>query len=271
MAGLFASSEKEKLEYENFNKSQESASSLIGSSIIYSIVAIPYCGLKLYYIATRNLKYELVIMLAILSACDIILFSSLWLICYFKHFTSFRSRKVDNLVDVLQGIFILGFTSYAGLWLLMRLNEGQCEVIISVYDFACNPQQNSDGLPIETILMLMFVPVTFSVILRNTSMEMKLTSWVLTVILILSSSAFINFIPNLPYLFTYVMVSLFFIYETERQNRLIFFMANKYKTLLEENERLADESYANELRHMIGNLAHDLKTVTIINYFLLQY
>jgi hypothetical protein len=50
--------------------------------------------------------------------------------------------------------------------------------------------------------------------------------------------------------------------EMRRQNITYFFVSQRLEVLLSENERLADESLANELRHMIGNVAHDLKTVS---------
>jgi signal transduction histidine kinase len=40
----------------------------------------------------------------------------------------------------------------------------------------------------------------------------------------------------------------------------VFLLSQNQENLLRENERLAEETHANELRHMIGNVAHDLKT-----------
>ena len=33
---------------------------------------------------------------------------------------------------------------------------------------------------------------------------------------------------------------------------------------MELNKKLAEEAHANEMRHMIGNVAHDLKTVSVL-------
>ena len=51
------------------------------------------------------------------------------------------------------------------------------------------------------------------------------------------------------------------LYENQRQTISVYLLTQNQKNLLEENERLAAETHANELRHMIGNVAHDLKTV----------
>eukprot|EP01034_Spumella_vulgaris_P044660 gene44660-biopygen37992 len=50
------------------------------------------------------------------------------------------------------------------------------------------------------------------------------------------------------------------VYEAQRQSMSLFLVSQNQENLLLENERLADETHATELRHMIGNVAHDLKT-----------
>jgi hypothetical protein len=53
----------------------------------------------------------------------------------------------------------------------------------------------------------------------------------------------------------------FAISDIQIRNILIFLTAKKLKFVIDEKERLAAETRANELRHMIANVAHDLKTV----------
>jgi hypothetical protein len=67
----------------------------------------------------------------------------------------------------------------------------------------------------------------------------------------------------------YVPTSILMMLELKRQNMTFFARSEKLQYLLTENERLANESYATELRHMIGNVAHDLKTV--FYFFILSY
>ena len=54
--------------------------------------------------------------------------------------------------------------------------------------------------------------------------------------------------------------AMFMLIEYHRQVWHSFQMNRQLGTILDENCRLADEVKANELRHMIGNVAHDLKT-----------
>jgi hypothetical protein len=60
----------------------------------------------------------------------------------------------------------------------------------------------------------------------------------------------------------YICFCLFMIYEYKRQNLSKFLLAQNLQLAIEENERMSDELHANEMSHMIGNVAHDLKTVS---------
>ena len=55
--------------------------------------------------------------------------------------------------------------------------------------------------------------------------------------------------------------TLIVMYTFQRQTLSLFLVNQSQKRLLDDNERLAEENHAKELRHMIGNVAHDLKTV----------
>jgi signal transduction histidine kinase len=49
------------------------------------------------------------------------------------------------------------------------------------------------------------------------------------------------------------------LYENQRQNLILYFVVKRQRKLLAENKQLSEET-TTELRHMIANVAHDLKT-----------
>jgi CheY-like chemotaxis protein len=208
----------------------------------------------------------------VFEVCDISLMLVYWVIMYLrrgdKGHTLNARKSVDpdlykgtSLKVMLQNVFIIGITLLIGFWLLMRVAEGQCEKTLSLNNFSCNPNQDSDGLPIETVVVLMLLPMTFCVAFRGTSFSIQLLSWALTLVFVFATAVYVRINQNIPYFLVYAPVSLFLIYESERQNKVIFLVTDRLAQLLEENERLADETHANELRHMVGNVAHDLRTV----------
>ena len=66
------------------------------------------------------------------------------------------------------------------------------------------------------------------------------------------------------------VLDFFVLSEYHRQNWLAFTVRRKLQKLLFDNARLAEEVKSNELRHMIGNVAHDLKTVSVLSCLVLS-
>ena len=50
--------------------------------------------------------------------------------------------------------------------------------------------------------------------------------------------------------------------DVQLRNITIFFTQRRLKEALLENEKMQEANHANEMRSMIGNVAHDLKTVS---------
>jgi hypothetical protein len=51
--------------------------------------------------------------------------------------------------------------------------------------------------------------------------------------------------------------------ELRRQNEDMFRLTESLHQSLEDNEKMAEELRLNEMKMMIGNVAHDLKTVRV--------
>lgn len=61
----------------------------------------------------------------------------------------------------------------------------------------------------------------------------------------------------------WLIIGVILLYEHYYQHLSIFLMAYRNQQTIEEKDRDADRRSAAEMRHMIGNVAHDLKTVSI--------
>lgn len=142
-------------------------------------------------------------------------------------------------------------------WLLSRVLTGQCRDQDETW--FCNPYHDNNNIPIESVIGVILVPVTAAMVL-NVCWYTKMLNWVSTVIVlsIATTQADIDFLEFI--LITYIPTSFILIYVNERYFQSMFQMHQQLKHTLAENERLADETHANELRSMIGNVAHDLKT-----------
>jgi signal transduction histidine kinase len=108
---------------------------------------------------------------------------------------------------------------------------------------------------------LIAIPLLLVLILRETRRALMIgiagiiiSSLILCAVLLAST----NIIP-----FTIIYISFFVVGAEDffRQYLYFFILARKLKTTLETNIELAEQNKATELRHMIANVAHDLKTV----------
>ena len=79
---------------------------------------------------------------------------------------------------------------------------------------------------------------------------------------LLGSYIYINFSQYYLVIILQFLSALFIMYESRYFQMTLYFMYVSLKQVIEENEKKADEVHATELRHMIGNVAHDLKTVS---------
>jgi hypothetical protein len=78
-----------------------------------------------------------------------------------------------------------------------------------------------------------------------------------TLILYSIKASYFNFLPGG---IAFIILSMIF-YDLHRQRIQSFLTNIKLREILNERERNADAIHAMEMRHMIGNVAHDLKTV----------
>lgn len=266
--------EMEERKYTVFNETQESWISFRILSVLYNILFLGGLLPRLEFLTRQNVQgwdYTSTVIYLVVNACLMLIY---WWIMYLRRNDTGSTLNARKAVDLdsysgsslkvkLQSIFVIGITLLYCYWLLLRVVAGQCEQTLSFYNFRCNPNQERDGLPIESLVILMFIPMTFCVAFRGTPFVIQVVSWVISIVGMFSTAAFVRVNQNIPIFLVYIPASLFMIYENERQNRVTFMVTERLSYLLEENERLADETHANELRHMVGNVAHDLRTVSL--------
>lgn len=172
-------------------------------------------------------------------------------------------------VIILHSVWVIGTTiSFALSLIVSEVHHGSCANTASLACKDHDPEHFSETLMIITTL----IPFILSLIAKGSEWNVTILSWVIaftTVLVLLSTydkneitSTFLIFLP----------LSLIFGLEIRRQNLSEYLIFQQLQELLATRERESDEKYALEMRHMIGNVAHDLKTVscpsTLIYYFL---
>ncbi len=161
---------------------------------------------------------------------------------------------LENLLSVLT-------TGNIGMSLIARVLNGECFSLDQSHMFGCNSEYASRALPQEHLLILMLIPLVYSVVYKVVRWEYICISWVLVIVSVCISIGISGATQSIPCLLIYIPTSFIVLYENHRQNLILFFVTQEQRQLLERNKVLS-ENAQNELRHMIANVAHDLKTVS---------
>eukprot|EP01031_Cornospumella_fuschlensis_P032188 gene32188-38932_t len=166
----------------------------------------------------------------------------------------------------LRSYIVLAITLVFILRLFLRAFTGKCHGDnSSASPFAerlnCNPNTDSSNLPKESILGLMLLPLLFSLTMREISVKVVLISWLAVVLAVLI--AVVGVAKDDTYvamIIVYILPSLAMIFENYRYNKSLFLVTLRLRNTLKERDENADQVHATEMRHMIANVAHDLKT-----------
>jgi len=149
-------------------------------------------------------------------------------------------------LSALNGIFIQDCKNYPSIVRISALGwDGGCQKDITA----------------ELLAFFVIDPVVFVVSFCETRLLLVML-WIGSTGLVLVFVS-IHYQSNCTlYLILWICCLLIFVIELHVQKVWVFHVHHEMKEALLENERKADETYAEELRHMIGNVAHDLKTVS---------
>lgn len=127
-------------------------------------------------------------------------------------------------------------------------------------------------LPVDIAVVTLLLPVIHILMLRGISFIVDVSLWLFTVVVIVVSIVYLEAYSSAYIVVLIILITLLIMFITQR-NHIIEFAANQTlqqaleesMKLLEENIRAADSRHASEMRSMIANVAHDLKTVITID------
>ena len=189
----------------------------------------------------------------------------------FKMCDTFITRgfggKIEDFIAV-GGIVVIG------MYLIARVHAGQCAESTNIWESqTCNPVADSGSIPHDEVLLLYAIPIACQSILRGISVRALIISWALVLSFVVYS---IMEVKGWLEIWT-VLYSILFINiscETERFNRVMFIQSKAlahdtdrrlesekyFKKRHAEDERKLKEQETLQLRSLMGNVAHDLKT-----------
>jgi hypothetical protein len=107
------------------------------------------------------------------------------------------------------------------------------------------------------------IPTLLFTCIKTTSLREMALLIIVNLVLNIGLVAYADILIAIGALVFFSLFSIFMLLEYNRQSLVSFTLGEKLHQTIALNERMKEEIQARELRHMIGNIAHDLKTVGI--------
>ena len=210
---------------------------------------------------------------------DIIVAMLSWINCFLFFFLVYRQTKhcsnsnnfLANITkrksSIIHYCLIITITLSYCLRLIVRTMSGCCDP--SQYksgfpflaEWNCNPYHQIGLLPMDSAVALMFTPIAYPAIFRECRLHMVVSSLLLIVITFILSSFLLESSKPLYIVSIYVVLCAFIGIDCPRQSLISFLAHKKYQQASLENQKMAHQTEV-EMRHVLGNVAHDFKTVS---------
>jgi uncharacterized protein YceK len=191
-----------------------------------------------------------------------------WIIIGMRAWKRFRMNSFSPTSTLLllriESLYAVGTCVSSVLSIVANLEVGHCAPGVDSNDFSawgCTVDPKHQ-MPESAMMASLFLPLLLTVIVKGATWSSISLGFLIIVVSNIAFMIHYDLMCSMPAFLTFVPLCLVVLYEQQRQSISLFLLSQNQEHLLRENERLAEETHANELRHMIGNVAHDLKTVS---------
>ena len=177
--------------------------------------------------------------------------------------------KYSSWCRQLECLFIISCTASVGTHLLLRALLGECKTDISTILYSsqyCNPYASLNCIPEDAVPFLLMVPISLQIILRGVPSAAVFASWVISFLFWITTVLYVGATSSStmsnPVLFIITAV-IMYEYEHQTLQRYLSTVTHErtiQRTLYVDHEKRVMASQAIELRNLIANVAHDLKT-----------
>lgn len=187
------------------------------------------------------------------------------------HFKGYFFQNKENVLNALTPSFTADLESYwlmgcsfcLSLVLFALAHNGECSASEGSIQMAksCNYSGDPSMLPMDLVMTLFFGPIIHAIVLKGATFFSVIVALSMNATSLFTTMYFYRMSFGGPLILLFCPMCVLVLYEFQRQGIVVFLMSQSQALLLEEIDRLSIQT-SKELRSMIGNVAHDLKTVS---------
>lgn len=252
--------------YDSFNYSNISSSSLLSVAGLTTLCLIPLWVIGGYQLLLYTDSFDRTLNWIVSLAFLLLVDGGLWFAWYHRTYWTSRCCSTDipeserrRFIHALKASFLayVALTSYR---LIDRATGGHCQDERVVW--GCHLSGEHLSLPADSLFLCMIMPLVFTFITRGAYPLFGLGLFALAVSACVFSIAWLAAYQSISLVAFYFLFGLVLISEAKRQNCTIFLLYRNLEAYVEQREKAVDNDLSTEMRHMIANVAHDLKTVS---------
>jgi hypothetical protein len=187
---------------------------------------------------------------------------------------SFRSTFMQKLfqekyvLNLCSSMFFLSVSLLYGLLIIFRTLTGPCQSRIEFpIDLNCNPYHAVPLFPMDTAFIGMSIPILIVTAMKEKRIYLPVLSWLIILFSLVFSAIALNSIRSIPIIITFVVLSISLMVDGFLMQSFAVKLIDQVKETMEERQKFADTQKTSEMKDVIGNVAHDLKTVSDIFHF----
>jgi hypothetical protein len=247
-------------EYRKFNSPFKSIYMLV---TIVSVIAIIFIPLSYFGMTASNYDSKFVGCFISYLLLTLVMFSYAVLLIITK---STKNDRLKNILDryepVIDGSYLILTALLNGSFLFFRILGGTCIHDSFGQKYYCNPTQGS--LPETHTILMMIIPFTSVVIFRSARCSIQLLAWLIVIFFLVTSTSRLSDVYSTAWVSVigYVVLGGIILFDSRRQSFFTYELNKLLQASTAQITALKECEYADEMRHLIGNVAHDLKTVS---------
>ncbi len=108
----------------------------------------------------------------------------------------------------------------------------------------------------------MLIPIFFCCVMREMRIVLTIAAWSIVMFTLIYCTCLLPSFMSIYALIIYGLASYAIMLDSFKQYLLLYLLSRQLKKTIDVNQELTDQNKATEMRHMIANVAHDLKTVS---------
>ncbi len=188
-----------------------------------------------------------------------------WILLYTLRNTkinSFKHALQTYWLPILENVWIAGSVFALNFMLYIITSENQCYSQSSRKYTLCHDAKGR--MPDAWMAFALLFPIVAAVVVKSVKNEVLTVCCIGNLGFSLALMVYFHRTASLDTFLIYVPLYLVLIFEHQRQSLSTFLLIHKLETVETVRDKLEKELQSSVLKHLIGNVAHDLKTVRLL-------